>query len=398
MRNVTFADTVYVKLQWVDDELKDADWSLVHLRPTGAWDVDSKITDISAQSNRLAAYRMQLEVVVSPLGAPILQIGNSVNFAHSTLNRLRMLMIDTARLSDTLRQAQRRYYALRPDYFSHREERRIFSADLTLVETVMGRITSNIDGLHYVLGLVRRQERRRYGYDIPRPPAHHSQLGSSAGNPNNRSNGFAEPNGTNLRPPSKRPRFTEATDQVPQTDVQPLQLTVTANRQGTMLPQPASMGTSVIVTPRQLNMRAYATPSKSTIKFHHIPGVNNAGGRRYHAVLAINLDLAKSQIEVMSHSPPYPLELHTSIPFPSARFGARPYIRIDVMERDYMVCIGGFFLVMARPCSIDETDITHVSYETGGDGHAFGSQVLVQKMLIEEANLRFPVVGEMSIR
>ena len=115
-------------------------------------------------------------------------------------------------------------------------------------------------------------------------------------------------------------------------------------------------------------------------------------------MLTINLDIARSQIEVTTRCPPYPLESHGSTPFPSERFGAKPYIRIDVMERAYMVCIGGFFVAVASPWGIDETDITHVSYETDGEEHAFGRELLVEKTSWEEASFRFPVVGQMPIR
>ncbi|KAL4789557.1 hypothetical protein BDV19DRAFT_394930 [Aspergillus venezuelensis] len=164
-----------------------------------------------------------------------------------------------------------------------------------------------------------------------------------------------------------------------------------------MLPQPASKGTSVIVTPRQLNLAAYRAPPKSTLRFHHIPGVNDPRPMMRYSGLAIDLDIEKSQIEITSRRPSYTLEPHGSIPFPSARFGTRPYIRIDVMEQEYLLSIGGFFVGVARNYSTAETDITHVSYETDGEQHAFGSQFSVQKMSIDAANFRFRIVGGMPV-
>ncbi|KAL4960027.1 uncharacterized protein BDV14DRAFT_205139 [Aspergillus stella-maris] len=262
----------------------------------------------------------------------------------------------------------------------------------------MQRITSNIDGLHHVLGIVRQHEQQHRR--IPRQIAPHRQAGASGGNSNRRKYPFAGPGRANVGPCPKRPRLNnEATapGQAPQTDVQPLLLVVTANRRGTMLPQPAGKGTSVIVSPHQLNLAAYRTPPKSTIKFHHIPGVNDPLPMMHYAGLAIDLDIAKSHIQIMSRRPPYTLETHGSIPFPSECFGARPYIRIDVMEQEYFVSIGGFFVGVARIYSTAEPDITHVSYETDGEEHAFGSQSLVQKISIDAANFRFSIVGAMPV-
>ncbi|KAL4945281.1 hypothetical protein BDV06DRAFT_219534 [Aspergillus oleicola] len=373
----------------IDIHFSEAEGDLWDLVRRGRGTFSTDIHAMPSEVDRLVDWVMSTGVQSVPGGDLVSRLVSSSSLSQYTLDRLRGLEADAGRLRLIINQEHHRRHGMKGTY-TRQGTPVNHEKDVASLGTIMDRVSSNIDGLFFVLDTLRHQAQQP---TVRRPVAPIPRQSTSQNYQRASQDAVSGPSASELTSPlRKRSRANTRSTREPQTAAPRRLRSIIQQGQMTGLPSLALPGTSIIVRPGHFNITQYPDAVLNLVTFYHYPDTAILPWASFAVPIAMNVDVLQNQLDIWTMEPEGPWESKASVPFPLSPGKKTPHLRVNIFDNGYEVFVNGYSAGFLE-CPVNGRNINYVSYQANAHQNPFGGHVVMWMMPIVEADKRYGVVG-----